>query len=460
MNRKNNTTPQKERSCMGQSSPFPSSAASRSGWFWVPSLYLAEGLPAALVTTVSLVMFSHLGVPTEKSLFWTGLYGLPWMLRPLWVPFIDRVGTPRSWAVVLQMLMGGLFAAAGFAAAMGAWFGALSFCFFAAAFASATHDAAADGFYIIALNASDQAKFSGIRSALYKAGTVIGQGGLAMAAGALAKFLSPGAAWGSVYAAAGLFMVLLGFWHLVLMPRPPETPKKGDPPKLSLLNFFAPYKETVTAPGFLKALAFLLLFRLAESQLRVAVPFLLAGRDAGGMGLSVGEQGFLYGTCGPLALIGGGILSGYLISRCGIKRWIFPMVLAINVPDLVYVYLSFFRPEALWVTGTCIFIEQLGYGFGFTLQTLCMVALARNKAGNETSCFALFTALSLLGVMLPGSFAGYLLKIPALLFPAADALFSYRLFFIWVILCTIPSFAVTFLMKKELCQAFPPPSEK
>ena len=438
------------------------SSASRNGWFWVPSLYLAEGLPAALVTTVSLVMFSHLNVPAEKSLFWTGLYALPWMLRPLWVPFIDRIGTPRSWGIVLQILMGGLFAAAGAAAAMGAWFGALSFCFFAAAFASATHDAAADGFYIIALDAPDQAKFSGIRSALYKGGTVMGQGGLAMAAGFLAKHLSPGAAWGTVYAAAGVFMVLLGFWHLIIMPRPeqtapPETTQKG---KLSFLNFFAPYKETVTGPGFLKALAFLLLFRLAESQLRVAVPFLLAGREAGGMGLSVSEQGFLYGTCGPLALIGGGILSGYLVARFGIRRWILPMVLAINVPDLVYVYLAFFRPETLWITGSCIFIEQLGYGFGFTLQTLCMVALARNCKGNETSCFALFTALSLLGVMLPGSFAGYLLKLPTLLFPDCGALFSYKMFFIWVIFCTVPSFAVTFLMKETLDSAFPHPAQK
>ena len=448
---------------MGQSSTSASSAALRSGWFWVPGLYLAEGLPAALVTTVSLVMFSHLDIPTEKSLFWTGLYALPWMLRPLWVPLIDRIGTPRAWVIVLQLLMGGLFAAAGAAAAMGAWFGALSCCFFAAAFASATHDAAADGFYIIALDASDQAKFSGIRSALYKAGTVIGQGGLAMAAGVLARYLSPGAAWGSVYAAAGAVMVFLGLYHLAVMPRPCAAPdpeqaqKKND---FSPLQFFAPYKETVMGHGFLKALAFLLLFRLAESQLRVAVPFLLAPRESGGMGLTVGEQGLLYGTCGPLALIGGGILSGWAVSRHGMKRWILPMVLAINVPDLVYVYLSFFRPEALWITGTCIFIEQLGYGFGFTLLTLCMVALARNRKGNETSCFALFTALSLLGVMLPGAVAGYLLKIPALLFPGADALFSYRVFFIWVILCTVPSFAVTFLVKKELCTAFPAPSEK
>ena len=126
------------------------SFSSRSGWFWVPSLYLAEGLPAALVTTVSLVMFSHLGIPSEKALFWTGLYALPWMLRPLWVPVIDRIGTPRLWGIVLQMVMGGLFTAAGAAAAFGAWLPALSCCFFAAAFASATHDAAADGFYIIA----------------------------------------------------------------------------------------------------------------------------------------------------------------------------------------------------------------------------------------------------------------------------------------------------------------------
>lgn len=192
---------------------------SRSGWFWVPSLYLAEGLPAALVTTVSLVMFSHLGIPSEKALFWTGLYALPWMLRPLWVPVIDRIGTPRLWGIVLQMVMGGLFAAAGAAAAFGAWLPALSCCFFAAAFASATHDAAADGYYIIALDPAAQAGFSGLRSAFYKAGTIVGQGLLAMAAGALAKYLSPGVSWGVVYAAAGAVMFLLGVWHFFMMPR-------------------------------------------------------------------------------------------------------------------------------------------------------------------------------------------------------------------------------------------------
>ena len=448
---------QKESSCMGQSSTSFSSAAPRSGWLWVPTLYLAEGFPAALITTVSLVMFSSLGVPAEKSLFWTGLYALPWMLRPLWVPLIDRIGTPRMWAIVLQMLMGGLFAAAGAAAAWGAYFPAISFCFFAAAFASATHDAAADGFYIIALDAPDQAKFSGIRSALYKGGTVLAQGAFAMLAGYLAKFLAPGAAWGSVYAAAGLVMGVLGVTHLLTMPSMKKSPVPKE--KKSILQFFAPYWEILRSPGFMKAVAFLLLFRLAESQLRVAVPFLLADRSAGGMGLSVTQQGFLYGTCGMLALIAGGIISGWAVSRHGMKVWLWPMVLALNVPDLVYVYLSFCRPEALWITGVCIFIEQLGYGFGFTLLTLYMVALARGREGNETSCFALFTALSLLGVMLPGSFAGYLLKVPEMLFKNGNTLFSYRVFFLWVILCTIPSFAVTALVKEKICEAFPAPSK-
>lgn len=436
--------------------------SSRSGWFWVPSVYFAEGFPAALVTTVSLVMFSHLGIPAEKALFWTGLYGLPWMLRPLWVPVIDRVGTPRLWSVVLQMVMGGLFAAAGAAAAWEAWLGALSFFFFAAAAASATHDAAADGFYIIALDPSAQAGFSGIRSALYKAGTVAGQGVLAMAAGALAGKLSPGAAWGIVYGAAGGVMVLLGIYHLFAMPRisRPAAPRREPSGTLQMIGgFFAPYWETMRSPGFGKAVAFLLLFRLGESQLRLAIPFLLAERSAGGMGMSVTQQGFLYGTCGALALIAGGLLSGYAVSRHGMARWLWPMALAINVPDLVYVYLSFCRPESSWITGGCIFIEQLGYGFGFTLQTLCMVCLARGEKGNETTRFALFAALSLLGVMVPGSFAGYIAKIPQLLFPAMDALSAYRIFFLWVIVCTIPSFVVTALMKEKLCEGFPAPEK-
>ena len=443
-------------------------SCARNGWFWVPTLYLAEGLPAALITTVSLVMFTCLAVSesfidkisSEKILFWTGLYSLPWMLRALWVPVIDRIGTPRSWAILLQAVMGGFFAAAGAAVACGAWFPAISCCFLAAAVASATHDAAADGFYIIALAPSEQAAFSGIRSALYKAGTVIGQGLLAMAAGALYKLLSPERAWGSVYGAAGMMMVVLAFYHWVMMPKPEPSAASEPAQKFeirSLFTFFAPYWRAVRAPGFGRALAFLLLFRLAESQLRVAVPFLLAKRADGGLELAVAQQGFLYGTCGALALIAGGILSGYAVSRQGMRRWLWPMALAINVPDLVYVYLSFARPSSLWVIGGCVFVEQLGYGFGFTLLTLGMVLMARGEGGQETTRFALFTALSLFGVMLPGSFAGYLLKVPSLLFPGLSALDSYRIFFLWVVVCTIPSFIVTALMAKSLCEGFPPP---
>lgn len=449
---------------------FSKSAAcpsARNGWFWVPTLYLAEGLPAALITTVSLVMFTSLiqsesftgRISSEEILFWTGLYSLPWMLRALWAPVIDRVGTPRAWAIVMQAVMGGLFAASGAAVACGAWFPAISCCFLASAVASATHDAAADGFYIIALDPSGQAAFSGIRSALYKAGTVIGQGLLAMAAGALYEFLAPERAWGSVYAAAGVMMVLLALYHWVMMPETPRSDAPAPAQKFefrTVLTFFSPYWRAVRAPGFGRALAFLLLFRLAESQLRVAVPFLLAKRADGGLELAVSQQGFLYGTCGSLALIAGGILSGYAVSRQGMRPWLWPMALAINVPDLVYVYLSFARPASLWVIGTCVFVEQFGYGFGFTLLTLGMVLMARGEGGQETTRFALFTALSLFGVMLPGSFAGYLLKVPALFFPGLTALDSYRIFFLWVVVCTIPSFFVTALMAGRLCDGFPP----
>ena len=442
------------------------SRSPRNGWFWVPTLYFAEGLPAALITTVSLVMFSNLALSErfvdrlspEQVLFWTGLFSLPWMLRPLWVPVIDRIGTPRGWAIALQMVMGGLFAATGAAVALAAWFPAICCCFLAAAVASATHDAAADGFYIIALDAPAQAGFSGIRSAVYKAGTVVGQGILTMAGGWLFTELRLPAelSWCCVYAAAGAMMVLIALYHLAMMPKPAHfaAPKK---PKESWLSFFAPYWRAVRAPGFGKALAFLLFFRLAESQLRVAVPFLLAKRADGGMEISVVQQGFLYGTCGALALIAGGILSGYAVSRHGMRRWLWPMALAINVPDLVYVYLSFVRPTSLWVIGGCVFVEQFGYGFGFTLLTLGMVLMARGEGGSETTRFALFTAISLFGVMAPGSVAGYLLKVPALLFPGLDQLVCYRIFFLWVVVCTIPSFLVTALMAKPLCDGFPTP---
>lgn len=433
-------------------------------WLWVPPLYFAEGLPFVLISSVSLVMFSNFNVPVEKSLLWVNLFALPWTLRPLWVPLIDRIGTPRRWAVIMQLILAAVFGSIGAAVAAGASFEVIASLFFAAAFFSATYDSAADGYYIVALDNSGQAFFSGIRSAIYKLGSIAGQGGLAIIAGWSVRtgLASVHTGWAAAYIAGGLLLGVISLFNAFAMPEPPaavrnnETPEaKSAPLRLMQKGFFRAYWDFFTRPGVFGALAFLLFFRLAEAQLKVAVPFMLAAREEGGLGIGVEAQGLLYGTFGMLALTAGGLLSGILVSRQGIRKWIWPMALAINVPDLVYVYLAFYQPHDLWLIGSCVFVEQFGYGFGYTLVTLYMVWLAGSRKHDQTSFFALMTALVSLGLMVTGMLSGYMLTLPARLLPEVmTGSHCYRIFFIWVLVCTIPSFAVTALVAGPLAAGF------
>jgi len=430
-------------------------------WCWVPPVYFAEGLPFVLISSVSLVMFSSFDVPVEKSLLWVSLFSLPWTLRPLWVPLIDHFGTPRRWTLVMQLLLAVAFTAVGAAVAAGASFTVVAVLFFISALLSATHDSAADGYYIVALDNSGQAFFSGIRSAVYKIGSITGQGGLAVIAGWLVRrgLASQAAGWAAAYLVGSLLLLVIFLLDLFFMPEvfAAKPPVEREPRLKRFVpgEFFRAYLDFFTSPGVWGALAFLLFFRLAEAQLKVAVPFMLSSRQNGGLGLGVEHQGLLYGTFGMLALTAGGLLSGILVSRQGIGRWIWPMALAINVPDAVYVYLSFYQPQDLWIIGGCVFIEQFGYGFGYTLVTLYMVWLAGSRKHDQTSFFALLTALVSLGLMVTGMLSGYMLTLPMRLLPGMVASADcYRIFFIWVLVCTIPSFAVTALVAKPLAAGF------
>lgn len=182
-------------------------------------------------------------------------------------------------------------------------------------------------------------------------------------------------------------------------------------------------------------LAFFLFYRFAESQLvKLIAPFLLDPRSVGGLGLNTSEVGFVYGTVGIIALSAGGLLGGYVIYRNGLKRWLWPMVFAMHLPDLVFVYLSQAMPQSLVIINCAIALEQFGYGFGFTAYTMYMIMIS--EGDYRTVFYAISTGFMALGMMAPGMFSGWL-----------QEMLGYRNFFLWIVLSTIPGFIVPALVR-------------
>jgi len=409
---------------------------SRSPWLWIPSLYFAEGIPYVVVMTVSVIMYKGMGVSnTEIALYTSWLY-LPWVIKPLWSPLVDILKTKRSWIVAMQLLVGAGLAGVALTLPSDNFLRYSLAFLWLLAFSSATHDIAADGFYMLGLSQHRQAWFVGVRSTFYRMAMIFGQGILVMLAGAIEKATgSVTVAWtNTFYVLAGLFL-LFSLYHQLVLPRP-----KGDrsKPYHGLASVFSEFGQTFLSffrkEHIVASLAFLLLFRFAEAQLaKMAAPFLLDSAEAGGLALSTSQVGFVYGTVGILMLTLGGIVGGFLAARNGLKFWLWWMVAAINLPNAVYIFLSFVQPEAYWIINAAVGVEQFGYGFGFTAYMLYMIYISQGE--HETAHFAICTGFMALGMMVPGMFSGWL-----------QELMGYQNFFIWVLLATIPSFAVAWLV--------------
>ena len=410
----------------------------RSPYSWVPSLYFAEALPYMVVMALSTIMYTNMGLSnTELALYTSWLY-LPWVIKPLWSPLVDSIRTKRWWIIAMQVLVGASLA--GVALTLQTeWWLQLSLAFFwLMAFSSATHDIAADGFYIIGLTEKEQAFYVGWRSTFYRIGTIFCQGGLVVLAGVLQKGHSMSVAWAMTMALAGLIMLALALWHSKVLKVSKDSKDLKDPKEFKIL---APFRDTLrvffSKKGVLPALLFMLLFRFPEAQLaKMAQPFMLRGLEEGGQGLSTETVGLAYGTIGVIALLAGGILGGWLVSRNGLKRWWWPMIAAISLPDAVYIYLAMAQPTSLWIIDTCVAVEQLGYGFGFTAYMLFLVYFS--KGDRSTSVFSICTALQALGMMLPGMMAGYL----------ADQ-WGFATFFWWVMACCMVTVVVSAMVKVE-----------
>ena len=416
----------------------------RSPYSWVPTLYFAEALPYMVVMALSTIMYTNMGLSnTELALYTSWLY-LPWVIKPLWSPLVDSFRSKRWWIIAMQVLVGASLA--GVALTLQTeWWLQLSLAFFwLMAFSSATHDIAADGFYIIGLTEKEQAFYVGWRSTFYRIGTIFCQGGLVVLAGVLQKGHSMSVAWAMTMALAGLIMLALALWHskVLKVSKVSKVSKDlKDPKDPKEFKILAPFRDTLrvffSKKGVLPALLFMLLFRFPEAQLaKMAQPFMLRGLEEGGLGLSTETVGLAYGTIGVIALLAGGILGGWLVSRNGLKRWWWPMIAAISLPDAVYIYLAMAQPTSLWIIETCVAVEQLGYGFGFTAYMLFLVYFS--KGDRSTSVFSICTALQALGMMLPGMMAGYL----------ADQ-WGFATFFWWVMGCCLVTVVVSAMVKVE-----------
>ncbi len=408
-------------------------------WAWIPTLYFGQGIPYVVVMTLSVIMYKNLNIPnTDIALYTSWLY-LPWVIKPLWSPLVDMFRTKRFWIVTLQLVIGAALACVAFTLPMSGFFQWSLAVFWLMAFSSATHDIAADGFYMLALQQHEQAAFVGVRSTFYRVATLAGQGGLVLLAGTLAKTTgNVTLAWQIVmFVLAGMFFLLFVYHRFVLpLPASDYATAKGK-------NLVAEFLETFVS--FFKRndifliLAFLLTFRLGEAQaLKMFAPFMLDPAMSGGLGLTTTDVGFVYGTVGVAALTLGGLLGGYVISRGGLKKWLWPMIFAVHIPNLALVFLAYALPSNMAIVSLAIVIEQFGYGFGFASYLLFMIMVADANGANphKTAHYAICTGFMALGMMLPGMASGWI-----------QTQLGYQHFFVWVCICTLPSIIVATFLK-------------
>lgn len=413
---------------------------SRNPWAWIPTLYFAEGLPNVIVTTLSVVMYMQLGLTDAEVGLYTGWLALPWVIKPLWSPFIDLLKTKRWWVLTMQALIGAALAGIAFSLPTAFWFQATMCFFFLIAFCSATHDISADGFYMIELDEHNQTKFVGLRNTFYRLAIIFVNGFLVMLAGVLQVMFRNQISFSWALIFYGLAGIFIGLWlyHSRLMPTPKEdvqTERTVGEVTHELKNMFRTFFTKFGVRETVIVMLFLLFYRFPEALLNTMTKtFILRPNSQGGLGMSPQEYGLANGTVGLIGLLLGGIIGGILVSRDGMKKWLWPMVCAITLPDAVYIYLSYSLNSDIVMVSSCLFVEQFGYGLGFTVLTLYMLFYSQGKF--KTSHYSICTGISYLGLMLPGMVSGYLKDI-----------LGYRHFFIVVMACCLITFLVTVYLK-------------
>lgn len=431
------------------------SIKSISPWAWVPTLYFAQGIPYFIVNNISVLMFSKMGVPNGEMALFTSLLYLPWAIKPFWSPFVDIIKTKRWWTISMQVLMSIAFVLLTLSVPQPSqdmiaggetpisMFTITLFLFIITAFASATHDIAADGFYMLALKSGDQAAFVGIRSTFYRLASIFGQGVLVAIAGMVElKYGDIPLSWTITMLVAAVLFCLITLYHIFIIPKPTSdksTLASGTASAKAILKEFErTFITYFTKSGVWLAILFMLLYRLPEAFLiKMCMPFLVAAKTSGGLGLSTAEVGIAYGTIGVISLTIGGILGGLFASRVGLKKSIWWMAACMTLPCLTFVYLAIGQPENLFIVSTAIAIEQFGYGFGFTAYMLYMMYFSEGEF--KTSHYAICTAFMALSMMIPGMFAGYI-----------QEAVGYVYFFWLVIACCAATIVVTVFADRKI----------
>ncbi len=379
-------------------------------WSWVPTLTFSDALPSVAVVTISVILLKQLGLSNAAITFYTSWLYLPWVLKPVWSPFIDLVKTKRWWILAMEMLIGAAFGGIAFTIPTAFWLQGSLFLFWVMAFAGASHCVAADGFYMLGLDHQQQAEMMGVRTLFDRLATIFGQGILVMIAGNLQVVFRGSIAFSwslTFYGVMGLF-ILLWLWHAYTLPYAPEDVKRPYINAHTIWHgFMQTFRTFFQKEGIWFAVLFIVFFRMPEGLLsKVSELFLIDAGHNGGLGLSPQEYGLVQGTVGIIGLAMGGLLGGFVASRDGLKRWLWPMVVAFTLPQLIYVYLSYALPQSLVVVSACVFVEQATYGFGLTAYMLYMIYICRGEY--KTSHYALASALMFLSMMLPGIVAGTL----------------------------------------------------
>jgi PAT family beta-lactamase induction signal transducer AmpG len=409
-----------------------------SAFKWVPTLYFAEGIPYVVVMSVAGIMYKNFGLENSVNTLLTGLISFVWVFKGLWSPFVDSYKTKRWWILTTQLLIGAGLGGLALLIPAPFYLQATVVLFILLAFSSATHDIAADGFYMLELDGQQQSFFVGIRSTFYKLANILGQGVLIMFAGWLEK--STGnikMAWSiTFFILAGIFLMLF-VYHRFALPKSEDIRQNME--KRSKEIEKSPFLETFIS--FFKkkqiviALFFMLFYRFGEAfVVKISPLFMLDGREAGGLGFSKVDVGFVYGTVGVIALTLGGIAGGIAVSRKGLKFWLLPMALCITLPHLVYIYLAYYQPTNFFLINAAVAVEQFGYGFGFTAYMMYLICFADGR--HKTAHYAICTAFMALSMALPGMAAGWL-----------QQHFGYEHFFIFIMFCSITTWVIIPFLK-------------
>ena len=420
---------------------------SKSPWKWIPTLYFVEGLPYFVVNNISVVMFKNMGMPNGMLAMYTSMLYLPWVIKPLWSPFVDIIKSKRWWILSMQILMSMAMLLMPFLLPQTSgetisdtplFFVTLAL-FWVTALASATHDIAADGFYMLGLDAGTQAEFVGIRSTFYRLSSIFGQGVLVALAGLIdTRTGDVHLAWKVTLLISAVIFTAMALYHTWSLPKP-ETDRMSSTASAKEIcrDFVRTFISFFQKRNVLTAFLFMLLYRLPEAFLvKMMNPFLLDVNVDGGLGMSTESVGIIYGTIGVAALTAGGILGGIAASRWGLKKSLWPMAAALTLPCLSFVFLAWLQPSSLWVIGSCVALDQFGYGFGFTAYMLYLMYFSEGSF--KTAHYSLCTAFMALSMMIPGMVAGYI----------QEAL-GYTRFFGLVMVCCLVTVLVTLLLKVD-----------